>query len=281
MNKPTDPNPPKDEELTEKKMPLLDHLIELRSRMLKSLIAFAIAFVICFHFAEPIFGFLVEPLARIMREVGGSQRMIYTALTEAFLTYVKVGLFGALIVSFPIFATQIWLFVAPGLYKNERRAILPFLIASPILFLAGCALVYYIIVPLAWTFLLGFQTTAAQTVLPVQLEAKVGEYLGLVMKLIFAFGLCFQLPVLLVLLVRVGILQSESLASKRRYAIVVTFIMAAILTPPDAISQIALAVPILVLYEAAIIASRLVERARKRDAEAAAGAGGDFQGPEP
>jgi sec-independent protein translocase protein TatC len=281
MNKAADPNPPKDDDITEKKMPLLDHLIELRSRMLKSLIAFAIAFVICFHFAEPIFGFLVEPLARIMAQVGGSQRMIYTALTEAFLTYVKVGLFGALILSFPIFATQIWLFVAPGLYKNEKRAILPFLLASPVLFLAGCALVYYIIIPLAWTFLLGFQTTSAQTVLPVQLEAKVGEYLGLVMKLIFAFGLCFQLPVLLVLLVRVGILQSESLVSKRRYAIVVTFIMAAILTPPDAISQIALAVPILLLYEAAIIASRLVERARKRDAEAAAGAGGDFQGPEP
>jgi sec-independent protein translocase protein TatC len=278
MNQATDPKQPKDEDLTEKKMPLLDHLVELRSRLLKSLIAFLIAFVICFHFAEPIFGFLVEPLARIMQQVGGSQRMIYTALTEAFLTYVKVGLFGALMVSFPIFATQLWLFVAPGLYKNEKRAFLPFLIASPILFALGCALVYYLIIPLAWTFLLGFQTTSAETVLPIQLEAKVGEYLDLMMKLVFAFGLCFQLPVLLVLLVRVGLLQSASLVSKRRYAIVLTFIMAAVLTPPDVVSQVALAVPILLLYELSIIASRLVERGRARE-EAASG--GDFQGPAP
>jgi sec-independent protein translocase protein TatC len=278
MNKPTEPNPPKDEEIADKKMPLLDHLIELRGRLLKSLVAFLIAFVICFHFAEPIFGFMVEPLARIMHQVGGSQRMIYTALTEAFFTYVKVGMFGALMLSFPIFATQLWLFVAPGLYKNEKRAFLPFLVASPILFIMGCALVYYVIIPLAWTFLLGFQTTSAETVLPIQLEAKVGEYLDLMMKLVFAFGLCFQLPVLLVLLVRVGLLRSESLVSKRRYAIVGTFIMAAILTPPDVISQVALAVPILVLYELSIFAAKLVERARARDQ---AEGEGDFQGPAP
>jgi sec-independent protein translocase protein TatC len=278
MNKAADPNPPKDDDITDKKMPLLDHLIELRGRLLKSLVAFLIAFVICFHFAEPIFGFLVEPLARIMHQIGGSQRMIYTALTEAFFTYVKVGMFGALMLSFPIFATQLWLFVAPGLYKNEKRAFLPFLVASPILFVLGCALVYYIIIPLAWTFLLGFQTTSAETVLPIQLEAKVGEYLDLMMKLVFAFGLCFQLPVLLVLLVRVGLLRSESLVSKRRYAIVGTFIMAAVLTPPDVISQVALAVPILILYELSIFAAKLVERARARDQ---AETSDDFQGPEP
>jgi sec-independent protein translocase protein TatC len=277
MNKAADPNPPKDDDITDKKMPLLDHLVELRGRLLKSIIAFLIAFGICFHFAEPIFGFMVEPLARIMHQIGGSQRMIYTALTEAFFTYVKVGMFGALMLSFPIFATQLWLFVAPGLYKKEKRAFLPFLVASPILFVMGCALVYYVIIPLAWTFLLGFQTTSAETVLPIQLEAKVGEYLDLMMKLVFAFGLCFQLPVLLVLLVRVGLLRSESLVSKRRYAIVGTFIMAAVLTPPDVISQVALAVPILVLYELSIFAAKLVERSRKREQESE----DDFQGPAP
>jgi len=279
MNKAAHPKPPRDDEISDKKMPLLDHLIELRSRLLKSLIAFVLGFIVCFHFAEPIFGFLVEPLARIMQEIGGSQRMIYTALTEAFFTYVKVGLFGALLLSFPVFATQIWLFVAPGLYKNEKKAFLPFLIASPILFVLGCAIVYYLVIPLAWTFLLGFQTTSAETVLPIQLEAKVGEYLDLLMKLVFAFGLCFQLPVLLVLLVRVGLLEAQSLVNKRRYAIVGTFIVAAILTPPDVISQIGLAVPILLLYEVSIIAARMVERSRRR-AEAA-GQDGDFQGPAP
>ena len=279
MNKAADPNPPREEDISDKKMPLLDHLIELRSRLLKSLIVFVLGFIVCFHFAEPIFGFLVEPLARIMEEIGGSQRMIYTALTEAFFTYVKVGLFGGLMISFPFFATQLWLFVAPGLYKNEKRALLPFLVASPILFAVGCAIVYYLIIPLAWTFLLGFQTTSTETVLPIQLEAKVGEYLELMMKLLFAFGLCFQLPVLLVLLVRVGLLDSQSLVNKRRYAIVGVFIVAAIITPPDVISQIGLAVPIILLYEVSIIAARLVERSRKR-AESAA-QGGDYQGPAP
>lgn len=258
----------------EHKMPLLEHLIELRKRLLRSLIALVIAFFICFHFAEPIFNFLMAPLADIMKQQGGSQRMIYTALTEAFFTFVKVGFFGALVLTFPIFATQIWLFVAPGLYKHEKRAFLPFLVISPILFVMGGAMVYYVVMPLAWRFLLGFQTTGAETVLPIQLEAKVGEYLSLVMKLIFAFGLCFQMPVLLTLLARAGLASSAGMKAKRKYAIVGVFVFAAIVTPPDVVSQIGLAIPMLILYEISIISAKFAEKKRaEREAAANEAAG--------
>jgi len=244
-------------------MPLLDHLMELRNRLIWTLLAFLCTFFLCFYFAQPIYGFLVRPLAEVMLEVGGTNRMIYTALTEAFFTQIKVGFFAAAFVSFPVIASQLWLFIAPGLYKHEKGALAPFLVASPVLFLAGASFVYYFIMPMAWRFLLQFQTGADESVLPIELEARVGEYLGLVMKLILAFGISFQMPVLLVLLARVGIVSADGLVEKRKYAIVGVFVFAAIVTPPDVISQIGLAVPMMILYEISIYACRIIERKRE------------------
>ncbi len=254
----------------EKKMSLFDHLIELRNRLILSVAVLLIAFVVCYAFAEQIFGCLVQPLAKIYGEQTG-RRLIYTGLTEVFLTYVKVAFFAALCLSFPVIAGQIWAFVAPGLYRHEKKVFLPFLTASPILFLAGAMLAYYGVIPLAWQFFLSFETSNAVNGLPIQLEAKVSEYLSLVMKLMFAFGLCFQLPIVLTLLARVGAVSAAGLAAKRKYAMIGIFIMAAILTPPDVISQVALALPMLALYELSIVAVRLVERRRRqRDSKAAA-----------
>ncbi|ABC22571.1 twin-arginine translocase subunit TatC [Rhodospirillum rubrum] len=259
---PADATRDEDSDLEDKKMPLIDHLIELRSRLLWSTVFFLVAFFACFAYAQEIYNILVLPLARVMERVGGSQRMIYTALTEAFFTYVKVGAFGAIVLSFPLIATQIWMFVAPGLYRHEKRAFLPFLIVSPMLFILGAAMVYYLVMPMAWSFLLGFQTTREQTVLPIQLEAKVGEYLGLVMKLILAFGFSFQMPVALTLMARVGLVTSRGLAKARKYAIVAVFAGAAVITPPDIMSQVMLAIPLLVLYELSIVAARMVEKSK-------------------
>jgi sec-independent protein translocase protein TatC len=256
-----------DETVDGHKMPLLDHLVELRSRLMKSVVALFVAFLICFFFAEYIYAFLTEPLAAILRERRENPHMIFTALTEVFFTYVKVAFFAGAFISCPIFLTQLWLFVAPGLYKKEQKALAPFLIATPILFFTGGALVYYVIFPLAASFLIGFEVPGGNGALAIQLEAKVDEYLSLIMKLIFAFGLCFQLPVLMTLLARVGLATSAGMAAKRKYAVVAVFIAAAVLTPPDPISQISLAVPILVLYEISIYMAKLVERKRAREEE--------------
>ncbi len=253
---------PNDQE-AEGRMPLMDHLIELRRRLMWSVLTLFVVFVVCFVVAEQLFEFLSIPLRDALLDNAISerqQRLIFTDLTEVFFTYVKVAFFFAAFVSCPVFLTQIWLFIAPGLYKDEKTAFAPFLLASPILFFIGASLVYFVIFPLAAEFFLGFQVQGSANNLAIELEAKVNEYLGLIMKLIFAFGLCFQLPVLMTLLARVGLATSKGMAEKRRYAIVGVFIVAAIFTPPDPLSQLALAIPIVLLYEFSILMAKLVEK---------------------
>jgi sec-independent protein translocase protein TatC len=255
------------DDLDDRQMPLLDHLIELRNRLMYSCAAIFVGFLVCYFFSEQIYAFLVQPLADIYQGQTG-RRMIYTGLAEAFFTYLKVAFWAGAFLTFPFVATQLWLFIAPGLYRTEKRAFLPFLLATPVLFFLGGAMVYYFIFPLAWRFFLSFETPGGDGMLPIELEARVGEYLSLVMKLIFAFGLSFQLPVALTLMGRVGLITSEQLARNRKFAIVGVFVVAAIITPPDVISQVGLAVPIILLYELSIIAVRIVEK-RRAEAEAA------------
>lgn len=237
------------------KQPLITHLIELRARLLWAFGTLVVASIAAYVFVEPIYGFLVRPLAEAMGE-GGTQRLIYTNLTEAFFTYVKVAFFAGLFISFPIILAQIWFFVAPALYRRERGMFFMFLAATPVLFYTGGALVYYIILPIAWSFFLSFQSTGGETVLPIMLEARVGEYLDLVMVLVLAFGLAFQLPVILMLLARVGVINAAWLVRHRKYAIILAFIIAAFLTPPDVVSQTCLAIPLMLLYEISILLIR-------------------------
>ncbi len=252
-------------------MPLIDHLMELRKRLILSIAALIVTFGVSMSFAGEIFAFLVVPLEKAERAAGHPlQPMIYTQLTEAFMTEMKVAFFSAAFITFPIFANQLWKFVAPGLYRHEKRAILPFLFAAPVLFFMGGALAYYVIMPMAWKFFLGFQTTGVEGQIPIQLAARVGEYLTIVMQLIFAFGLAFQMPVLFVLLARVGLITAKGLAEKRRYAIILVFIFAAVVTPPDVISQLSLAIPMCILYEASIIGARFVEKKREEETAAEA-----------
>ena len=241
----------------------IGHLTELRSRLVKSIIYLFIFFIICYFFAEDIYSFLVVPYAEAVKDDGVNRRLIFTALHETFITYLKVAFFTAMFVSSPIILTQIWKFIAPGLYKNEKRALLPYLIATPTLFLLGGMLVYYLVMPLAIKFFLTFETSVQVGGLPIQLEAKVNEYLSLIMRLIFAFGISFQLPVLLSLLARVGFIDSEYLKKRRKYVIVIIFIAAAILTPPDPITQIGLGIPLLILYELSILSVKIIEKKKK------------------
>tara|TARA_B100000686_G_scaffold348532_1_gene439816 strand:+ start:1306 stop:2070 length:765 start_codon:yes stop_codon:yes gene_type:complete len=248
-----------------KQSSFVGHLAELRSRLIKSFIYLFIFFIVSYFFAENIYSFLVAPYADAVKNDEVNRRLIFTALHETFITYLKVAFFAAMFVASPIILTQIWKFVAPGLYKDEKRALLPYLVATPTLFLLGGMLVYYLVMPLAIKFFLSFETTAQFGNLPIQLEAKVNEYLSLIMRLIFAFGLSFQLPVLLSLLARVGFIDSEYLKKRRKYVVVLIFAVAAILTPPDPITQIGLGIPLLILYELSILSVKIIEK-KKKDA---------------
>jgi len=238
----------------------VSHLVELRKRLINSFIFLFIFFIGSYFFSEHLYGFLVEPYAKAVKESGIERRLIFTALQETFLTYLKVSFFAAFFVTCPYILIQIWKFIAPGLYKHEKKAIVPYLILTPILFFLGGMLVYYLIMPLAIKFFLSFESTGVSTGLPIQLEAKVNEYLSLVMKLIFAFGISFQLPVVLSLLARVGIVNAKFLKDRRKYVVVMIFTAAAILTPPDPITQIGLAIPLLILYELSIFSVNIIEK---------------------
>jgi sec-independent protein translocase protein TatC len=257
------------DDIDDKPQPLLAHLLELRNRLMWAIGAFFIAFLLCFAFAKPLFNMLVQPFTWAVDWAGMSDRkieLIYTAPQEFFFTQIKIGMFGGLVLAFPMIAAQVYKFVAPGLYKNERGAFLPFLVASPLLFLLGAALVYFFFTPMVMWFFLSMEQVGGTGEASIMLLPKVSEYLGLIMTLIFAFGLVFQLPVVTTLLARVGLVSSEGLADKRKYAIVAAFIAAAILTPPDPVSQIGLALPTILLYEIAIYCARLVERQRAANA---------------
>jgi sec-independent protein translocase protein TatC len=256
-----------DDEIEKSSAPLIEHLIELRRRLMWSIGGFFIAFLACFFFAKQLFNLLVVPFQLATSWAGldpDKVELIYTAPQEFFFTQIKLGMFGGLVIAFPLIAAQIYKFVAPGLYKNERQAFLPFLVASFILFLIGAALVYFFFTPMVMWFFLTMQQTGGNGEVEISLLPKVSEYLSLIMTLIFSFGLVFQLPVVTTLMARVGLLSAAGLADKRKWAIVIAFIVAAVLTPPDPVSQIGLAVPTILLYEISILLARWVERDREK-----------------
>ncbi|MFN7038165.1 MAG: twin-arginine translocase subunit TatC [Alphaproteobacteria bacterium] len=248
------------EKFEDTKLPLITHLTELKKRLIYSTIFLFISFIVSYFFSKEIYQILMRPLVDIIGST--HKKMIYTNLTEAFFTYLKLAFFTSFFASLPFCASQIYIFLAPGLYKNEKKALIPYLIAAPVLFALGAFFVYYFIFPLAWKFFLSFETNANEGSIPIQLEAKISEYLSLVMHLIIAFGMAFQLPVILILLVQLKFIKVSALISGRRFAIVFIFIIAAIITPPDALSQISLAIPMILLYEIAIIIGKIIEKQR-------------------
>jgi len=261
-----------EDEVEKSAAPLLEHLIELRTRLMWAIGAFFIAFLVCFFFAKQIFNLLVIPFQWATEWAGlatDKVDLIYTAPQEFFFTQIKLAMFGGIVLAFPMIATQIYKFVAPGLYRNERMAFLPFLIASPILFLIGAALVYFFFTPMVMWFFLSMQQVGPDAEVQISLLPRVSEYLSLIMTLILSFGLVFQLPVVTTLLAKTGLLTSEALAGKRKVAIVVAFVVAAVLTPPDPVSQIGLALPTILLYEIGIWCARMVERKRAEEAKTA------------
>ncbi len=252
--------------------PLIEHLIELRTRLMWSIGGFFVAFLVCFFFAKQLFNLLVIPFKWAVHWAGLANEqveLIYTAPQEFFFTQIKLAMFGGLVIAFPLIAAQVYKFVAPGLYRNERGAFLPFLIASPLLFLLGGALVYFFFTPMVMWFFLAMQQVGPENDVQISLLPKVSEYLSLIMTLIFSFGLVFQLPVVTTLMARVGLVSSQGLKEKRKWAIVIAFVVAAVLTPPDPVSQIGLALPTILLYEVSIWCARMVERKREEERLAA------------
>ncbi len=253
-------------DLDDTQAPLLDHLIELRRRLVRAVIALVLAFCVCLYFADHIFGFLVRPLTQAFAETPGAGRLVYTKLYEAFFVQIKVAMFAAFLVSFPIIANQLWAFIAPGLYAREKKAFLPFLIATPVLFTMGASLAYFMVMPTAFEWFLGFEGVSGG--LPQEALPAMGDYLDLVMRFILAFGISFLLPVLLMLLNTAGLVTRDQLVATRRYIIVLVFVVAAVVTPPDVISQLLLAIPLLLLFEASMVLMLFSERRRAREAAA-------------
>ena len=250
--------------MTDKNITLTEHFIEIRRRLVYSILFFLLAFAVSYIFVEEIYAFLVKPLAEAYG-ANHHKRMIFTSLTEAFTTYIHLAFLTALFFSTPVFLSQLYLFIAPALYRNEKKIVLSLLISSPVLFFLGALLLYYFILPLAFKFFISFEMEGIGSQMPIELEARISQYLGLITELIFAFGMAFQLPIILILLVKIGLISVKSLKAHRKYWIVFIFVVAAILTPPDVLSQISLAIPMMLLYEIAIIISMRITKKKKYD----------------